>query len=956
MAKRKPTNNSGSSGKTRKRAGDTTGSPHAPLDSTPPGPDATDSDAGPESSKVRVPRPRHPKLLKASPEASRNEQRLHSESGPLAPIESWFASKGWTPWEFQRDCWRAYLAGRSGLVQVATGSGKTYAAYLGPLAELIRDSRSPAGLSPGLKIIYVTPLRAVSRDIELALREPVDELDTGLIVESRTGDTSSSVRARQRERLPHVLVTTPESLTLLLTRPDARAQLGGVRCVILDEWHELLASKRGSQTELAMARLRELSPMCRTWALSATLPNALEAARAAVGAPRRTALERGATQTADPVVIRADMDRPVVIDSILPREGLRLPLAGHLGLVMVQEVAAALDPREPTLIFTNTRSQAERWFHALLAIRPEWTELAALHHGSIDRAERERVEAGLKSGAIRIVVATSSLDLGVDFAPVERVLQIGSPKGIARLVQRAGRSSHRPRTPCRVTCVPTHALELIEIVAARDALSRGEVEPRDAIVAPLDVLTQHMVTCALGGGFEPEALYDEVRRAWSFRDLSRNDFDWCLAQVRHGGEALKAYPDYRRVEEDNGRMVVKSPRIAQLHRFNVGTITGDSTVEIRFLGGRSLGRIEENFIAGLSEGQKFVFAGKVLRYVMFQDMVAYVRPGYGQAHLTPIWGGTRLPISESLSRAIRQTLEELGQGRADCAELAHALPVAAIQQRESIIPAARDVLIEITRTREGTHAFVFPFEGRLVHGGLAAIIALRLTRQRKATFSIAANDYGFEILSAEDVPFETLLTPELFSVTNLAADAAESAGTSLLAKLQFREVARVSGLVIQSMPGRARSGKQLQANSSLIYDVLSEFDPGNLLLAQARREVMERHFEESRLGRTCQRLSEGHLRIVVTRRPTPLSFPLLIERQAGRLSSETILERVQRMRDVWQTDPEGAGSPWKAASHSGSTLPTPTWDDGLPIPKIEQEPASPRPKRRRPPRPTIPRW
>ena len=857
-------------------------------------------------------------------------------------IRQWFSSRGWTPWQFQEQTWEAYAAGRSGLVQVATGAGKTYAAYLGALGELIQDSNSPVGLLPGLKIIYVTPLRAVSRDIELALREPVLELAVPVSVESRTGDTASSVRARQRQRLPHVLVTTPESLTLLLTRADAATQLADVRAVILDEWHELLASKRGSQTELALARLRAFSPLCRTWALSATLPNAQAAAMAAVGVG------------CEPVIIRAEMERPVVIDSILPTGSARLPLAGHLGLVMAGEVAAALDPCVPTLIFTNTRSQAERWFHALLAIKPQWAQIAALHHGSIDRDERERVEAGLKSGSIRIVVATSSLDLGVDFAPVERVLQIGSPKGIARLVQRAGRSSHRPRTPCRVTCVPTHALELIEIVAARDALAKGDVEPREPILCPLDVLTQHMVTCALGGGFVPGELFAEVLKAWSFRELPRADFDWCLAQVRHGGEALKAYPDYRRVEEENGRMVVKSSRIALIHRFNVGTITGDTTVEIRYMGGRSLGRIEETFIAGLHEGQRFVFAGKVLRFVMMQDLVAYVKPGYGQAHLTPIWGGTRLPISESLSRAIRQTLEDLSRGRADCPELAHALPVAAIQARESLIPGADDLLIEITRTREGTHAFVFPFEGRLVHAGLAAVIALRLTRRHKATFSIAANDYGFEILSADDLPFESLFGPQLFSREQLAADAAESSGTSLLAKLQFREVARVSGLVIQSLPGRARSGKQLQASAALMYDVLSEFDPGNLLIEQARREVMDKHFEHSRLGRTCDRLSAGRLRIVVTGRPTPLSFPLLIERQAGRLSSETIIDRVAKMRETWVNDSsQGGWSPWKAASDSPSR--PPVWDDALPVPKIELEPNA-KPRRRRPPRPTIPRW
>ncbi len=846
-------------------------------------------------------------------------------------VERWFASRSWTPWPFQTEAWDAFSRGESGLIQVATGAGKTYAAYLGPLAELLDDRR--AGPVEGLRVLYVTPLRAVSRDIELALRAPIEELDLDLIVESRTGDTNSATRARQRSRLPHVLVTTPESLTLLLTREDSRGLFASLRGVIVDEWHELLASKRGTQVELALARLRGFSPGVRIWALSATLPNAEEAARAACGAD------------STPRIIRADMDRPVLIDSILPEREDRLPWAGHLGMTMLPSVVAALDPKVATILFTNTRSQAERWYHAILIARPEWEGVMALHHGSLDRDDREAVEQGLKHGRVRLVVATSSLDLGVDFDPIERVLQIGSPKGISRLVQRAGRSSHRPRTPCRVTCVPTHALELIEIAAARRALAAHDLEPRQPLDKPLDVLVQHLVSCALGGGFERDELAREVRSAYSFRTLTDEELDWALALVTHGGQTLHAYPDFHRVALDNSRYTVTKPRIARLHRLNVGTITADTTLDMRLRSGKSLGRIEESFVAGLREGQKFVFAGRVLRFESLRDTTAVVSPASGSTSYTPTWFGTKLPISEPLAQAIRSTLEHAGKGILDTPELEAARRLIEVQRRDSRIPSAGEVLAEVCTTSEGTHLFLFPFEGRLVHAGLAAILALRLSRLRPSTFAVACNDYGLEILSPEPFPFEESLGPRLFTTSTLAADAAESANTSLLAKLQFREIARIAGLVIQTFPGAPKTGRQLQVGASLLFDVLSEFDPGSPLLEQARREVVQRHYEQSRLARTLTRLATGELRIVQLTRPSPLSFPLLIERQSARLSSESVLERVQKMRTQWET----------ACPTSPSSPSSPTPFDLGPLQPLKQ--GSPRQRRafsRRPPGMTPP--
>lgn len=803
-------------------------------------------------------------------------------------MRAWFRAKGWTPSSFQEEAWQAFAAGRSGLVHVPTGAGKTYAAFGGPLGSLIRSQRA------GLRVIYLTPLRAVARDIETALARPVHELDLGIRVESRTGDTSSSLRAKQSKSLPQVLVTTPESLCLLLTHPEARGRLGGVEAVIVDEWHELLSSKRGTQVELCLARLRAWNPDVRTWALSATLENIAEAARSVVGIG------------AEPVIVTADIRRPVEIETLLPRAGERLPWAGHLGMPMLGAVVDSLDPDVSTIVFTNTRSQSERWFHAIAMARPAWADRMGLHHGSIDRDERERIELGLKSGEVGIVVATSSLDLGVDFAPVERVYQIGSPKGIARLLQRAGRSGHRPGETARIICVPTHALEVIEVAAVKQGMRKGAMEPRRSYRKPLDVLAQHMVTCALGGGFDPDELFDEVRRSVAYEDLTREEFDWSLSLVVNGAGVLRAYPQYCKVAFENGRAYVPSARAAQLHRLNVGTIASDATMDIRFATGRRLGSIEEGFISALRTGDTFVFAGKVLQLQGVHDNVAIVRPGRGSTTHTPIWGGTKLPISESLSIEVREALHAAGRGELGGSEGRAAAEFVRLQQRLSQVPAPDEALIELCDTREGSHLFVYPFEGRLVHGGLAAVLAYRISRREPVTLATTSNDYGFELVAPSGFDFERFIESALFDRRGLLDDAIQSVNLSEMAKRQFREIARVAGLVFQTYPGSPRSGRQVQVNSSLIYEVFAEFDPANPLLAQARREVMERQFEESRLARTMDRLKDSKLVIRRTARPTPMGLPLVVERTGARISSESLLDRVKRITEQWEKDASGS--------------------------------------------------
>lgn len=842
-------------------------------------------------------------------------------------MAGWFESRGWKPFGFQLEAWQRYRDGESGLITVPTGAGKTYAAVGGALDELIAEARAGT-LEKGLRLLYVTPLRAVSRDIELALKLPLHEMGVlagervgrgkkgaagGVTVESRTGDTGAALRAKQGEELPHALVTTPESLSLMLSRKNAVELLGGVRCVVLDEWHELLSSKRGTQVELAMAHVRDWAPRVRTWALSATIGNVEEAALVACG----VAIGVGGGV---PRVIRGAMERPVVIESLLPKSVDELPWAGHMGMAMLGRLIEWLDPEKSTLIFTNTRSQAEKWFQAISFAKPEWAGVLALHHGSIDREERERIEAGLKDGTVRLVVATSSLDLGVDFSQVERVVQIGSVKGIARLLQRAGRANHQPGESSRVLCVPTHGLELLEIDAARRGVASGEMEERRPVREPLDVLAQHVVTVGVGPGFRASEMLATVRRTWSYQGLSEEEFARVLSMVREGGGTLKAYPEYHKVEEDGeGVYRVTTPRLAHLHRLNIGTITGDGTLEIRLQSGKRLGNIEESFISRLGAGDAFFFAGRMVEFVALRELTAIVRMSKKRSTLTPIWGGTRLPISESLGAAVRESLEKLGGLGSDeeelgvgelGAELRCAAPLGRAQRGMSAVPRRDQTLVEVLRTREGEHLFVYPFAGRLVHAGLGALLALRMGRNVRTTFAIAQNDYGFEVLAEEGYPFAEMMTKEIFSTRDLAVDVAASVELSALAKLQFREIARISGLVFQQHPGARKSSRQLQASSGLIFDVFSEFDPENILLMQARKEVLERQFEESRLARTMQRIAEGELVVRMPRSPTPLGLPLVVERLGARLSTETVLDRVRKMKEEWgraAMDLEGLG-------------------------------------------------
>lgn len=812
----------------------------------------------------------------------------------LRAAEQWFESRGWHAFDFQREVWRSYLAGESGLIHAATGTGKTYAAWWSALLEYLSEDTHSAGphkrrtrsSAAPLRVLWMTPLRALAADTAGALFDPVADLDLPWTVETRTGDTTASLRSRQSRQLPTALVTTPESLSLLLSRDRASEQFSDLRLVVVDEWHELMGTKRGVQTQLALARLRGICPRLRTWGVSATIGNIEEARTTLLGSrPSRSRIVRGVEP------------KTVVVDSLIPPVIERFPWAGHLGTQMVTQVVAAIEEGETSIVFTNTRSQTEIWYQAILAERPEWAGTIALHHGSLDRKRRDWVEEGLRTARLRCVVATSSLDLGVDFSPVDRVLQIGSPKGIARLLQRAGRSGHRPGAESRVTCVPTHTLELIEVAAARDGMESGTIESRYPVTRPLDVLAQHVVTIAAGEGFKPEELLHEVRQTRAFADLPDDEWQWVLGFVSNGGTALEGYPEYSKVVPGvDGIWRVEDRTIARRHRMSIGTIVGDAHIGIQYLRGSKLGTVEESFIARLSPGDRFVFAGTPLEFVRVRDMVAWVRRAPNVTGAIPRWMGSRLPLSGELAAALRARLGEAAEGIFRGPEMGALRPILEVQRKWSSIPRPGDFLIERVKTREGFHLFFFPFEGRLVHEGLAALFAWRISRIRPITFSMSSNDYGFELLSPDEAPIEEALVAGLLDPSNLVDDIPASLNATEMARRQFREIARVAGLVFPGFPHSGKTARQLQASSGLFFDVFRRYDAGNMLLSQAHREVLERQLERTRLGHTLQRLAKAEVIVTTPKRTPPLAFPLLIDRTREKVSSEKLGDRIRRMQ------------------------------------------------------------
>ncbi len=799
-------------------------------------------------------------------------------------LQAWLDAKQWKVFAFQREVWKAIAQGRSGLLHATTGSGKTYAVWLGVLNTVLKQKPTKKSAQQGhqLRVIWLTPMRALAADTVKALNDPFQGLGINWQAAIRTGDTSSSERAKQNRRSPETLVTTPESLCLMLGATGCETRLGSVELVVVDEWHELMGNKRGVQTQLALARLKAFNPTLMVWGLSATIGNLQDAMHILLGN------EAG-------LLVQGSVPKKILVDTLLPPSVERFPWAGHLGIRMREGVVRELESSNTTLVFCNTRSQAELWYQALLDARPDWAGLIALHHGSLDKSVREWVEAGLKEGRLKAVVCTSSLDLGVDFSPVERVLQIGSPKGVARLLQRAGRSGHSPGKPSRVTLVPTNAMELIESAAAQDAVAALLIESRASPNKPLDVLVQHLVTVALGSGFRSLDLFDEVKTTYAYQHLTRDEFDWTIDFVVRGGQSLRAYEEYKRVIIDDQNVLrVLDPMIAKRHRMSIGTIVSDSAVQVKWLKGGSIGTVEESFISRLNKGDCFLFGGRLLELIRIHEMTAYVKKATGKRSAVPRWSGGKMPLSSELADAVLARIERASAGVFSGTEMRMVKPLLTLQAQLSGLPTPNILLAEAMESKEGHHLFLYPFAGRNVHIGLGALLAWRASQIKPATFSIAVNDYGLEMLSADAVDWSGLAN-QLLSTENLLADVLKSLNSSELALRRFREIARISGLVFQGFPGAPKSNRQLQASAGLFYEVFRKHDENNLLLTQAQTEVMEQELEIERLRQCLTNIAQRKLQFVVIDKPTPFAFPLMVERLREKLSTEKLSDRIARM-------------------------------------------------------------
>lgn len=801
----------------------------------------------------------------------------------LSHAENWFQSKGWKSFPFQRKTWTAYLSGKSGLLNAPTGSGKTYAIWLGAVLEALIDPK----LAKGLQIIWVTPLRALAKDIQAAMQEVSDDLQLGWNIALRTGDTTQAERQRQKKHMPEAMVTTPESIHILLAQKDAVKTFSSVKAVIVDEWHELIGGKRGVQMELALAYMRHLKDKpIKTWAISATIGNLEEAAKVLLGEQYETC-----------ETIRANVDKKIEIESILPDSVKTLPWAGHLGIHLLPRVVPILDNHTSTLMFTNVRSQTEIWYQKMMMQLPEYAGLVAMHHGSLDLGVRQWVEDRLHTGKLKCVVCTSSLDLGVDFRPVDMVIQVGGPKGIARFFQRAGRSGHRPGATSKVYFLPTHSLELIEAAVLKETIDRKQFESRTPLTKCFDVLIQYLVTLAVGPGFYEEETYRQVKSSHAYQDLTLAEWQWCLEFVTTGGSTLSAYDEYAKVEiEPDGKYKVNNRRTAMRHRMSMGTIVSDPMVKVQYQTGGYIGTVEEIFIAGLKPGQTFWFAGRSLELIRVKDMTAQVKKSKKKTGPIPRWGGGKASFTSLLSHGLRRKLEDAANGVYEGPEMNAIKPLLEKHRELSALPLSDELLIEQLRSDEGTHFFIYPLEGKYIHEVLAALCAYRISVSQPITFSIASNDYGFELLTDQEIEIEDFLELDLFSRENLLDDIYASINNTEMAKRKFRDIATIAGLIFQGYPGKGITNRHLQASSSMIFKVFEDYDPENLLMKQANEEVLSLQFEKSRLNESLERINQQKIVIKKLLKPSPLCFPIMVDRFRERYTSEKLSDQIEKMQ------------------------------------------------------------
>ncbi|HTS45043.1 MAG TPA: ligase-associated DNA damage response DEXH box helicase [Puia sp.] len=842
--------------------------------------------------------------------------RLHTTIG-YQVIHQWLTHKGLKPFVFQEETWQHIIDGKSGLVNAPTGCGKTFSVFLGVLIDFINHhpENFRTKKKNNLRLLWISPLRALAKDIGRAMEEVIAELQMSWKVGIRNGDTELSERQKQKRQMPEVLIITPESLHLLLAQKGYPEIFQSLQFIAVDEWHELLGSKRGVQVELALSRIVNLvdrlaltvdrteKKSVSVWGISATIGNLEQAEEVLLSSLYAKGMKKG-------VQVRANINKLIEIESILPDEIEKYPWSGHLGLKLIDKVVPIIQNSRTTLIFINTRGMSERWYQALLNVNPDFAGVIALHHGSVDMELRIWVEEALHSGKLKAVVATASLDLGVDFRPVETVIQVGSPKGVARFLQRAGRSGHQPGQVSKIYFLPTHSLELVEAAALKTAMHLNFVESREPMVLCFDVLIQYLCTLAIGEGFYQDEVFKEIQSTYCYREITTEEWKEIIHFISEGGVALQQYDEFRKVENINGLYRITSRRIAMRHRLHIGTIVSEAMMKVKFMSGGYIGVIEEYFISRLQPGEVFTLAGRNLEFVMIKDMTALVRKSNAKKSIVPSWQGGRMPLSANLGLMLRRKLNEAlrplvsenrGTGEqqklfSSDIEIEVLKPLFLLQQQLSHIPKEDELLIEQIEAKDGFHLFVYPFEGRLVHEAMAALLSYRISLIMPITFSFAMNDYGFELLSDQPIPVDDTNVKDLFSLQNLGNDIRRSVNSAEMARRKFRDIAVIGGLIFQGYPGEYKKQRHLQSSASLLFNVFSEYDPHNLLLRQAYHEVMEQQMEEVRLRNMLERIQKGRIVITFPSQLTPFCFPLKVDSMRENLSSEQLEDRVRKMQ------------------------------------------------------------
>lgn len=810
-------------------------------------------------------------------------------------VTDWLSSKGYSPFAFQAETWEHIFQHHSGLVNAPTGCGKTFSVFLGAVIQFINQHPETFRSSKknGLQLLWVTPLRALAKDIGRAMEEAIHEIGISWQVGIRNGDTDTSERQKQKRNMPEVLIITPESLHLLLAQKGYPDTFKSLSLIVIDEWHELMGGKRGILVELALSRLVALSKQQGTqlsiWGISATIGNLEQALEVLLYASKKKGH-----------IIKANIHKPIEVLSVIPDEIEKYPWAGHLGIKLAEKIVPIIEQSNTTLIFINTRGMSETWYQTLLNVAPQLAGAIALHHGSIEQELRLWVEDALHTQKLKAVVCTASLDLGVDFRPVDTVIQVGSPKGVARFLQRAGRSGHQPGEVSKIYFLPTHSLELVEAAALKKAIGETAIETRDPLLLCFDVLLQYLCTLAISEGFKANEMFEEIKTTHCFSDMNEQEWQEVLLHITQGGTALQQYDEYRKVEIENGIYRIKSRRIAMRHRMHIGTIVSDAMLKVKLMNGKFLGVIEEWFISRLDPGTVFTLAGRNLELIGIKEMTVTVKPSSSKKSIVPSWMGGRMPLTANLGLMLRKTLDVALTKKAKEPELKALTPLFELQETLSHIPKENELLIEHIETKDGFHLFVYPFEGRLVHEAMAALLAWRISRKIPITFSFVMNDYGFELLSDQPIPVDDSNVYELFSIENLMNDITQSVNSVEMAKRKFRDIAVIGGLIFQGYPGEQKKARHLQSSASLLFKVFSDYEPDNLLLRQAYQEVFDQQMEEVRLRNALSRILKSKIVIQFPQQLTPFCFPIKVDSMRENMSSEQLEDRVRKMQQQLQ--------------------------------------------------------